>query len=125
MDEPAVIETLHNATPETLQHLADELTDHRFPYDYIQMLNAADKIDALCACLIVHAMTSGKIIPRPFQLQALLALLHGSDTLITAGTGSGKTLCLLIPILLRPGSISIMVSPLKRLQATQVWLDEV
>ncbi|KIM53813.1 hypothetical protein SCLCIDRAFT_1215429 [Scleroderma citrinum Foug A] len=100
MDGPTAIETLRNATPETLQHLADELTDHRFPYNYIQTLNAADKIDA----------------------SAPLALLHGFDTLITAGTGSGKTLCLLIPILPQPGSTSITVLPLKHLLSTQVRL---
>ena len=123
MDGPTTIETLRNATPETLQHLADELTDHRFPYNYIQTLNAADKIDAsVRACLVIHAMTSDKIMSRSFQLQAPLALLHGFDTLITAGTGSGKTLCLLIPILPQPGSTSITVLPLKHLLSTQVRL---
>ena len=125
MDGSADVECLHNATLETLENLTAELTDERFPFDYIQTLNTEDKTDALRACLIVHSITSGKIIPRPFQLQASLALLHGSDVLIAAGTGSGKTMCLLIPMLLRPGSMSITISPLKRLQATQVRLDEV
>ncbi|KIM55652.1 hypothetical protein SCLCIDRAFT_17356 [Scleroderma citrinum Foug A] len=83
-------------------------------------LNAEDKIDSLRACIIVHNITSGKIVPRPVQLQASLALLHESDVLITAGTGSGKTLCLLLPMLLRPRSMSITISSLKCLQATQV-----
>ena len=53
-----------------------------------------------------------------FQLQSSLTTLNGRDTIITAGTGSGKTLvCLLIPHLLWPKSISIMISPLKHLQA--------
>ncbi|KAI9459623.1 P-loop containing nucleoside triphosphate hydrolase protein, partial [Boletus coccyginus] len=60
------------------------------------------------------------IVPCTFQLQASLAILNGKDTIITAGTGSGKTLCLLIPILLCPGTISLTISPLKRLQMTQV-----
>ncbi|KIK90666.1 hypothetical protein PAXRUDRAFT_151398, partial [Paxillus rubicundulus Ve08.2h10] len=55
-----------------------------------------------------------------FQLQASLAILNGKDSIITAGTGSGKTLCIIIPLLLRPQSISITVSLLKWLQATQV-----
>ena len=47
-------------------------------------------------------------------------MLRRQDSVVIAGTGSGKTLCLLIPILLRPKSISITISPLKRLQTTQV-----
>ena len=119
------VEYLQNATLDTLEHLATELTDEQFPFDYIQTLDAKDKTDSLHACLIIHKIMSGKIVPWPFQLQALLALLHGSDVLITVGTGSGKTLCLSLPMLLHPKSMSTTISLLKRLQATQVWLGEV
>ncbi|KIK78701.1 hypothetical protein PAXRUDRAFT_126893, partial [Paxillus rubicundulus Ve08.2h10] len=50
------------------------------------------------------------VVPRVFQLQASLAMLQQRDSIIMAGTGSGKTLCLLIPMLLRPGSISITIN---------------
>ncbi|KAF9219478.1 hypothetical protein BS17DRAFT_717460, partial [Gyrodon lividus] len=39
---------------------------------------------------------------------------------VIVGTGSGKTLCLLIPMLLQLDSISITISPLKHLQTSQV-----
>ncbi|KIK80520.1 hypothetical protein PAXRUDRAFT_119570, partial [Paxillus rubicundulus Ve08.2h10] len=52
------------------------------------------------ACLIVLLLTDGCVIPCIFQLEASLAMLHQHDCVIIAGTGSGKTLCLLIPILL-------------------------
>ncbi|KAG1846147.1 P-loop containing nucleoside triphosphate hydrolase protein, partial [Suillus tomentosus] len=55
-----------------------------------------------------------------FQLEAILATLNGCDSVITAGTGCGKTLCLIIPILLHPDTISMTISPLKRLQNMQV-----
>ena len=43
------------------------------------------------------------------------------DALIDIGTGYGKTLCMIIPCLLdAPGSISIIISPLKCLQVVQV-----
>ncbi|KAG2353568.1 hypothetical protein BDR07DRAFT_1309106, partial [Suillus spraguei] len=71
----------------------------------------------LRACLTVYVLTSTVIVPRQFQLEAVLATLNGRDSVITAGTGSGKTLCIIIPILLRPGTVSITISPLKRLQA--------
>ncbi|KAG2074459.1 hypothetical protein BDR04DRAFT_1008020, partial [Suillus decipiens] len=74
----------------------------------------------LRACLIVYVLTSTAIVPRQFQLEAALATLNGRDSVINAGTGSGKTLCILTPILLRPGTVSMTISPLKRLQATQV-----
>jgi superfamily II DNA helicase RecQ len=56
--------------------------------------------------------------------RGILATLNGQDTIITAGTSSGKTLCIIIPILLCPGTISMTILPLKHLQATQVtWLQ--
>jgi len=36
------VENLQNATLETLEYLTTELTDERFPFDYIQTLNAED-----------------------------------------------------------------------------------
>lgn len=56
------------------------------------------------------------------QLRAVLADFHGLDSLISAGTGSGKTLPTALKILLdNPADnlITITLSPLKRLQVTQ------
>ncbi|KAG1853999.1 hypothetical protein F4604DRAFT_1499237, partial [Suillus subluteus] len=63
----------------------------------------------LHACLIVYALTATPIVPRQFQLEAVLATSNGQDTIITAGMGSGKTLCIIISILLRPGTISMTI----------------
>ncbi|KAF9227071.1 hypothetical protein BS17DRAFT_677392, partial [Gyrodon lividus] len=60
------------------------------------------------------------IVPHNFQLQACLVILNGHDSVITAGTGSGKTLCIIIPLLLHLKTIFITISPLKHLQTTQV-----
>ncbi|KAG2353209.1 hypothetical protein BDR07DRAFT_1310352, partial [Suillus spraguei] len=62
---------------------------------------------------IVYILTSTAVVPRQFQLEAILATLDGRDRVITVGTGSGKTLCILIPILLRPSTVSTTMSPLK------------
>jgi ATP-dependent helicase YprA (DUF1998 family) len=69
-----------------------------------------------------HAFQPGtKIVPKEFQLRATISIISGQDTLIDVGTGYGKTLCMIIPRLLDPsGSISVVISPLKRLQAVQV-----
>jgi superfamily II DNA or RNA helicase len=108
-----------NLSLDALEDIARQVLQERLPIDHISTLEDPDKIDALRACLIVYALTSTKIVPRTFQLQASIATLNGRDTIITAGTGCGKTLCLLIPMLLRPNTISLTISPLKRLQTTQ------
>ena len=75
----------------------------------------------LRACLVIWATSGKKIVPNEFQLTATISLMSGQDTLVDVGTGYGKTLCMIIPCLLdSPGSISIIISPLKRLQAVQV-----
>ncbi|KAH0828138.1 hypothetical protein J3R83DRAFT_3826 [Lanmaoa asiatica] len=103
-----------------LQHRALEDIGTRLPVEFIATLSEIDTVDALRASLIVHHLSSHAIVPHDFQLQASLAILHGKDSIVTAGTGSGKTLCQLIPLLLRPNTLSITISPLKRLQVTQV-----
>jgi len=115
-------------TRRILEYTLDELQQHAYlqigsqlPVEYLETLSHQDKVNALQACLIVYQLTSHTIVPRVFQLRASIAMLSGNDTVITAGTGCGKTLCQLIPLLLRPDTISITISPLKRLQVTQVW----
>jgi ATP-dependent helicase YprA (DUF1998 family) len=75
----------------------------------------------LRACLLMWLASGEKIVPMEFQLRAVIAVMSGQDALIDVGTGSGKTLCMIIPCLLdAPGIISIIISPLKRLQTVQV-----
>ncbi|KAF8229371.1 hypothetical protein L208DRAFT_1286947, partial [Tricholoma matsutake] len=57
------------------------------------------------------------------QLHAWLAAYKGQDFLIGAGTRNGKTLPIVLNLLLndpKDGGISLMISLLKRLQVTQV-----
>lgn len=90
------------------------------PPSFWQKYNAEQAIIGLRACLLLWCATSRRMIPREFQLQATIALISGQDCLVDVGTGYGKTLCMIIPCLLLPKSISMIVSPLKRLQAVQV-----
>ncbi|KAF8273935.1 hypothetical protein EI94DRAFT_1563327 [Lactarius quietus] len=56
------------------------------------------------------------------QLNAILSNYHGKDTLVSAGTGSGKTLPIALNVLLDDPDkclITLMLSPLKHLQMTQ------
>ncbi|KAJ7897931.1 hypothetical protein B0H14DRAFT_2220645, partial [Mycena olivaceomarginata] len=55
------------------------------------------------------------LLPRQYQLEANNALEDGRDILVDSGTGSGKTLCLIISNLMHPNTTSMTISPLKRL----------
>jgi superfamily II DNA helicase RecQ len=57
-------------------------------------------------------------LPQEFQLAATIAIVSGKDSLIDIGTGTGKTLCMILACLLFPDTMAIVFSPLKRLQAS-------
>ena len=123
MDHPVLttsVDLVRRAPLDALTQLASVTINDRLPRDFIATLNDEEKLDAIRACLVVSLLTDGHIVPRVFQLQASLAMLRRQDSDILASTGSGKTLCMLIPIILRPESITITISPLKHLQMTQV-----
>jgi ATP-dependent helicase YprA (DUF1998 family) len=88
--------------------------------DFMTKLDASGQDIVHRSCLLLSAITGGTKIPREFQLEATLALLTGRDCLIHAATGSGKTLCMVLPALLDPKAVSLVISPLKRLQVLQV-----
>jgi len=71
-------------------------------------------------CLLLWIASGLKFMPREFQLKATIALLSGQDVLVDVGTGYGKMICMILPcLLLYPATISMVISPLKRLQAVQ------
>ena len=59
---------------------------------------------------------------RPFQwqLEAAAAILCGKDVVLDVGTGSGKTLCFSLPLLLNEQDVSLTISPLTALMIDQV-----
>ncbi|KAJ6476423.1 P-loop containing nucleoside triphosphate hydrolase protein [Mycena vulgaris] len=68
---------------------------------------------------MVHYASRERMVPRQYQLEANDALFLRLDCLVDSGTGSGKTLCQILPNLVFPDSSSMTVSPLKRLQILQ------
>jgi hypothetical protein len=93
----------------------------RLPSDaFWNSLDRSQHADALRACLLVYTSSLGNIIPRDFQLQAVIASLSGRDGLVTAATGSGKTLIMIMLLMLRPSDTSILIVPLKRLQDSHI-----
>lgn len=124
--------TLHAArtyiwslTPESAKYLywIDVCTEseHEKALDWINSLrpDPGAYLDALRACLLVFSVSDGRVVPREFQLTSGLEAFWGKHTIINAGTGSGKTLSMVIPLLMDPEAVAIIISPLKRLQITQ------
>lgn len=65
-------------------------------------------------------LSRGLTVPHPFRLDFTLALRDGRDVVLHAGTGYGKTITMVLPIILSRGRVAITISPLKLLQETQV-----
>lgn len=94
-------------------------SEHETVLQWISSLDPEPHLDALRACLLVFSVSDGRVIPRKFQLTAGLAAFRQKHAIINAGTGSGKTLSMVIPLLMDPEAVAIIVSPLKRLQTAQ------
>ena len=60
--------------------------------------------------------------PFEWQLDVTEAILLGLDSVVIAGTGAGKTMLFMMPLLLDKTKKVIIVSPLKVLQADQVCI---
>jgi len=58
--------------------------------------------------------------PYEWQLNTAEALLLGLNSMVIAGTGTGKTLPFVMPLLYDKASHIIIISPLKALQRDQV-----
>ena len=115
------LETIRNLTGDPLVSRYQEIpSSQRLGHEFFENLDTSERETVYKCCLLLYTATKGKKVPREFQLESTLALLAGKDCLINAGTGSGKTLCMVLPALLDPTSISLVISPLKRLQILQV-----
>jgi hypothetical protein len=133
---PMSSETVHTA-PELSQWLrliqafsGGELGDlvsvlglhERLPSGFLATLDDADLTICYRAAIICYGVTGSVQVPRKMQLKAVLSDYHGKDTLVSAGTGSGKTLPIALNVLLDDPDkdlITLTLSPLKRLQMTQ------
>jgi ATP-dependent helicase YprA (DUF1998 family) len=115
------LENIRNLTGDLLLSRFEEICPIKRPGpEFLATLDTSERDTVYKCCLLLSTVTNGEKIPREFQLKAVLALLSGQDTLIDAGTGSGKTLCMILPALLDPTAVSLVISPLKRLQVLQV-----
>ncbi|KAG1790241.1 uncharacterized protein HD556DRAFT_1446377 [Suillus plorans] len=84
MDTSTIIRAVREASLQGLYSFARSLIQERLPNEYIEALGDKDRMDALRACLLVYVLTATTIVPRQFQLEAILTTLNGRDSGITA-----------------------------------------
>ncbi|KAH9007451.1 hypothetical protein EDB84DRAFT_1572865 [Lactarius hengduanensis] len=94
----------------------------RLPVSFLEALDEDDRLICYRAALICYSVTGSTQVPREMQFKVVLANRNGEDCLVSAGTGSGKTLPIALNALLDDPSahlVTLTLSPLKRLQVTQ------
>ncbi|KAJ3536083.1 hypothetical protein NMY22_g6193 [Coprinellus aureogranulatus] len=94
------------------------------PEAFWSALDANQRAIALRLCLLAFVSSDFTVLPRAFQLQAAIAIITGNDCLVDVGTGSGKTLVMVLLALYYSKRTLLVVSPLKRLQVLQVAVFE-
>ncbi|KAF5362738.1 hypothetical protein D9758_011672 [Tetrapyrgos nigripes] len=112
------IKSLDEHTVATMVRM--EIPAHMLPRDYIEGLSCAF-LKKLCyqLCLICWQVMKRTQCPKPLQLKFACAVHKKQDVFMNVGTGFGKTLAMILLLLLADGSfIVIIISPLKRLQAS-------
>ncbi|KAH9009895.1 P-loop containing nucleoside triphosphate hydrolase protein [Lactarius hengduanensis] len=94
----------------------------RLPVSFLEALDEDDRLICYRAALICYSVTGSTQVPREMQFKVVLANRNGEDCLVSAGTGSGKTLPIALNALLDDPNahlVTLTLSPLKRLQVTQ------
>ncbi|KAF8996612.1 hypothetical protein BDQ17DRAFT_1249526 [Cyathus striatus] len=119
---PSLSDIRELAHIEDAKHLVEQVipSEQRLSDDVWSRYSPKYVLLGLKACLAIYVASDGKIVPREFQMKATLSLLAGDDSLVDVGTGYGKTFCMILPSLLFPHEISLVISPLKHLQALQL-----
>ncbi|KAJ6538674.1 hypothetical protein DFH09DRAFT_867322, partial [Mycena vulgaris] len=84
----------------------------KVPTAYIDSLDDRHECMSLKSSVSVYFASKGVIVPCQYQLEANNVLVDGLEIVVSSGTGSGKTLCKIIPNLLYPRTTSVTISPL-------------
>ena len=117
---PVPTSSVHDSKP-TQKQFEDPLVHARASATRKHQYNSEKTRKALSN--LVSERCNGKQ-PYPWQLDTAEALLLGLDAVVIAGTGAGKTLPFMMPLLLDKEKKILVISPLKALQRDQVGLPD-
>jgi ATP-dependent DNA helicase RecQ len=123
VDEPSNLITLcdgcHAAHHPNLQGTLARRTIERWGLRLARWLDRQRQLASVDDSLGATMRLLGATRFRTPQLEVVLAALRGESLLLVSATGSGKSLCFQVPVLLRRGC-GFVVSPLKALMSQQV-----
>ncbi len=122
-DDPANLITLcdgcHAARHPNLQGGLARRMVERWGLRFAKWLDYNGDLNALDESVGATLRLLGANRFRAHQLEVVLAALQGQSLLLVSATGSGKSLCFQVPILLKRGC-GFVISPLKALMSQQV-----
>lgn len=122
VDDPANLITLcdgcHAARHPNLQGSLARRTIERWGLRLAKWLDGQDDLANLDESLGTALRLLGVSRFRDAQLEVVLAALRGESLLFVSATGSGKSLCFQVPVLLSRGC-GFIISPLKALMSQQ------
>ncbi|KAK7006578.1 Werner syndrome ATP-dependent helicase, partial [Favolaschia claudopus] len=88
---------------------------------FVTSLTASERFIAIQAFLCLDFASHGTKAPREVQIRSVIAVKQGKDLLVRSGTGSGKTIAMILPILmLRKDAVAITIAPLRLIQDLHV-----
>ena len=102
----------------------DDIDDDFFTPEALASVDAAvDAVASERAAFDAAALRLGVAAMHAWQRRAIQAWRNGRDVLVLSGTGSGKSLCYMLPALLvsdAAGSVALVITPLISLARDQV-----
>lgn len=123
LDDPSNLITLcdgcHAARHPNLQASLSRRAIERWGFRLARWLDRRKELGTVDESLGAALRLLGANHFRHPQLEVVLAALRGESVLLVSATGSGKSLCFQLPILLSRG-VGIVISPLKALMSQQV-----
>ncbi|KAJ7689096.1 P-loop containing nucleoside triphosphate hydrolase protein [Mycena olivaceomarginata] len=94
---------------------------HALPRPFMASLSGVERLIALDAFLYLDFASNGTKTPRELQIRAAIAIRQGKDLVVRSGTGTGKTIAMILPLLMLPNdAIAITISPLRLIQDNHV-----
>ena len=123
LDDPANLITLcdgcHAAQHPNLQGTLARRMVERWALRLAKVLDRRGELTGVDESIGAALRLLGVDRLRPPQLEVILAALRGESLLLVSPTGSGKSLCFQVPILLSRGC-GFVISPLKALMSQQI-----